>query len=245
MPYPESELHASEELILDLHPHWWFFAKSVAGLAVAVVVAVFVLAQGWSWANVPVALFVFGTLVWFVQRYIAWVSTHFVLTSDRVIFRSGIISKHGIEIPLERINTIFFHQRLLERLFGCGTLHIESAGELGIQRFKDVRDPLGVQNTIYQAMEDNQNRHYQRMGTSAAQAVAPSATPPAPALSVADELAKLAALHESGHLTDAEFAAQKALLLQTPDSTIDMGAIGTGAIDTGAIDTGGPPAGQA
>ena len=47
MPYPEDELHASEELILDLHPHWWFFAKSAALLALAVILAIATLSVSW------------------------------------------------------------------------------------------------------------------------------------------------------------------------------------------------------
>ena len=66
MPYPEDELHSTEELILDLHPHWWFFAKSAAMLALAVILAIVTLSRGWpSWISVPVAVFVFATLVWF------------------------------------------------------------------------------------------------------------------------------------------------------------------------------------
>jgi len=213
MPYPESELHASEELILDLHPHWWFFAKSVAGLAVAVVVAVFVLAQGWSWANVPVALFVFGTLVWFVQRYIAWVSTHFVLTSDRVIFRSGIISKHGIEIPLERINTIFFHQRIFERLLGLGDLEIESASKDGAQRFEDIQNPSGVQNEIYQQMEANEVKSARRAADAIVEAQAGTVRPADSGVSIPDQIAQLSKLRDSGALTEEEFQAKKAQLL--------------------------------
>ncbi|NCY17828.1 MAG: PH domain-containing protein, partial [Actinobacteria bacterium] len=189
MPYPESELHATEDLILDLHPHWWFFAKSVAGLAVAVVVAVFVLVQGWSWANVPVALFVFGTLLWFVQRYIAWVSTHFVLTSDRVIYRSGIISKHGIEIPLERINTIFFHQRIFERLLGLGDLEIESASKDGAQRFEDIQNPSGVQNEIYQQIEANEVKGARRISSAFVEAQGSVAPPADGGVSIPDQIA--------------------------------------------------------
>lgn len=210
MSYPESELHATEELILDLHPHWWFFAKSVAMLAVSVLLAIFVLSRGWTWANIPVALFVFVTLVWFVQRYIAWVSTHFVLTSDRVIFRSGIISKHGIEIPLERINTIFFHQRIFERLLGLGDLEIESASKDGAQRFEDIHNPSGVQNEIYQQMEANQIKNAQRISGAITEA---QRTAAAPSDSVPDQIAQLAKLRDSGAITEAEFQAKKAELL--------------------------------
>lgn len=213
MPYPESELHASEELILDLHPHWWFFAKSVAWLAVAMVLAVLVLAQGWSWANVPVALFVFGTLVWFVQRYIAWVSTHFVLTSDRVIFRSGIISKHGIEIPLERINTIFFHQRIFERLLGLGDLEIESASKDGAQRFEDIQNPSGVQNEIYQQMEANEIKSARRAAGAIVEAQAGVGQAADSGVSIPDQIAQLGKLRDSGVLTEEEFQAKKAQLL--------------------------------
>lgn len=217
MPYPENELHATEELVLDLHPHWWFFAKSVAGLAVSVILAVVVLAQGWSWANVPIALLVFGTLVWFVQRYIAWVSTHFVLTSDRVIFRSGIISKHGIEIPLERINTIFFHQRIFERILGLGDLEIESASKDGAQRFEDIHNPSGVQNEIYQQMEANEIKNAQRISGAFVQAQAEqaAASPHAghPGESIPDQIAQLSRLRDSGALTEDEFRIKKQELL--------------------------------
>lgn len=214
MPYPESELHANEELILDLHPHWWFFAKSVAGLAVSVLLAVLVLAQGWSWANIPIAILVFGTLLWFVQRYIAWVSTHFVLTSDRVIYRSGIISKHGIEIPLERINTIYFQQRIFERLMGLGDLEIESAAKGGAQRFEDIQNPSGVQNEIYQQMEANEIKNARR--TAGAIVEAQSQTGPAAhgsTDSIPDQIAQLSKLRDAGALTEAEFQAKKQELL--------------------------------
>lgn len=215
MPYPESELHASEELILDLHPHWWFFATSVAGLAGSVVVAVFVLAKGWSWANIPVALLVFGTLVWFVQRYIAWVSTHFVLTSDRVIYRSGIISKHGIEIPLERINTIFFHQRIFERLLGLGDLDIESASKDGAQRFEDIQNPSAVQNEIYEQMEANQVKNARRISGAfvEAQTQVAATTHADGGVSIPDQIAQLGKLRDSGVLTEGEFQAKKQQLL--------------------------------
>ena len=54
-----------------------------------------------------------------VSRYIQWMTTNFVITSDRIIFRSGVFAKRGIEIPLERVNNVIFHQSVIERLLGC------------------------------------------------------------------------------------------------------------------------------
>ncbi len=178
-------------------------------LALAVILAIATLSVSWlSWAKIPVALFVFATLVWFMQRYIRWVSTHFVLTSDRVIFRTGIIAKHGIEIPLERINTIFFHQRIFERMLGLGDLDIESASKDGAQRFDDIRNPSAVQNEIYQQMEANQIKAADRIsgGINRAQGATGSE-------SIPDQIAKLSALRDQGVLTEDEFQMKKQELL--------------------------------
>lgn len=207
MPYPQDELHASEELILDLHPHWWFFAKSSAVLVVVFVLSLMAQLNDWpDPVKVLAGVGLLVTVVWFVQRYIAWVSTHFVLTSDRVIFRSGIIAKHGIEIPLERINTIFFHQRIFERMLGLGDLDIESASKDGAQRFEDIKNPSAVQNEIYQQMERNANKQADRIssGINRAQTGGDS---------IPDQIAKLGALRDQGVITEAEFLAKKAELL--------------------------------
>mgnify|MGYP001811978865 CR=1 FL=1 len=202
---PESHLHRNESMVLDLHPHWVMLAKAAAAVVIATGVGILLLwAGGDGSLNTVLNWVAFGLIVvslgYFAQRWIAWYSTNFVVTTDRCIYRSGIIAKRGIEIPLERINTIFFEQGFMDRVVGAGSLIIESAGEQGRQVFEDVRNPVKVQNVLYQEMEDNENRKFDRINTSA-----PAST--------ADELSKLVSLHEQGHLTDAEFEAQKARLL--------------------------------
>ena len=193
--------------MLDLHPHWIMLAKGVVILVAAILFGGFVqfglTLTGTldSFASGMAALFVIGALLYFLQRWIAWISTNFVVTTDRCIYREGIISKRGIEIPLERINTVFFNQGIVDRMVGAGTLTIEYAGEHGVQPFEDGRNPIAVQQELYQQMEDNENRKFDRVRS------------PATAVSVADEIAKLAALRDDGHITQAEFESQKATLL--------------------------------
>jgi uncharacterized membrane protein YdbT with pleckstrin-like domain len=217
MPYPEDALHPSEDLILDLHPHWWYFAKSAAVLVVTVIVAGWVLTKDWDPLKLLMAVLVLATLGWFVERYIRWISTHFVLTSDRVIYRSGVIAKRGIEIPLERINTIFFHQRIFERMLGLGDLEIESASKDGAQRFDDIKNPSAVQNEIYQQMEQNEIKRANRIsgGINSAQAAnaTAAAAAAAPSADIPEKIAALAALRDQGHITPEEFEAKKAELL--------------------------------
>jgi len=138
-------------------------------------------------------------LVWFLVRYVIWRSTTFVITTDRLINRSGMIRREGVEIPLDRVNTVFFSQTIFERMVGMGDLGIESAGERGAQQVNNVARPLDVQNEIYRQMENNENR---KLGH-----------PEQNQTSIPDQIAKLAELNRSGILSDAEFQAKKTQLL--------------------------------
>lgn len=215
MPYPQDVLHTNETLVLDLHPHWWYMASSFGGLLAAAVVAIVALANDWpDWFLYLAAVFVLGTLLWFLERYIRWATTHFVLTSDRVIYRSGIIAKRGIEIPLERINTIFFNQSIFERILGLGDLEIESASKEGSQRFDDIRKPDAVQNEIYQQIEANEAKMADRIsgGINLAHATQSAAAQGAQQ-SIPEQIEHLARLRDQGLLSEDEFQAKKAELL--------------------------------
>jgi uncharacterized membrane protein YdbT with pleckstrin-like domain len=137
--------------------------------------------------------------------YTKWVTTNFVITTDRLIYRHGVLSKHGIEIPLERVNTVFFSQTILERVLRSGDLVIESAGEMGRQSFSNVRRPSAVQNEIYKQMEANENRKFDRIGAGGAARPAGDSIP--------DQIAQLDKLRQQGTLTQAEFDAKKQQLL--------------------------------
>jgi len=128
------------------------------------------------------------------------------VTTDRVIHRVGVISKHGVEIPLDRINTVFFHQSIFERLIGAGDLGIESAGERGSETFEDVRKPAIVQNEIYRQMEANSNRIY-----GGGRHAVP--TQPDAGGSIPEQIEKLDELRRKGVISEQEFAAKKADLL--------------------------------
>ena len=103
MPYPRKLLNDYETLALDLHPHWWYFAESVFSLIVSVVLGVVVVAMdAASSLKWVVLILIVLSALWVLHTYLKWITTHFVITSDRVIFRHGVVAKSGIEIPLER-----------------------------------------------------------------------------------------------------------------------------------------------
>ena len=202
MPYPKRLLLEGETVALDLRPHWWFFAGPLfAGIPVLVLLMTALKQNGdvqtvALWATAAIAL---GWAVWLASRLIAWQTTHFVVTGDRLVFRSGILAKHTRDIPLEKVNDLASSQSLFERMIGAGDLLIESAGERGQEVFSDIPHPDAVQQMIYKQMELNQAR---RMGGG-----------PPRQESVTDQIAALADLRDRGAISPAEYEAKKAQLL--------------------------------
>jgi uncharacterized membrane protein YdbT with pleckstrin-like domain len=200
VPFPKKLLFEGEEVVLDLRPHWWFFFGPALLLAAALIALIWASIAGMAeWFLLALSGVVLASLLWFVGRYARWATTNFVLTTDRLIYRSGVVAKKGIEIPLERVNTVFSNQTVLERLLRSGDITIESGGELGRQNFKDIRHPGEVQNEIYQQIEVNQQR---MVGGR------PAAEP-----DVVDQIDRLDDLRKRGVISEAEFQAKKAQLL--------------------------------
>lgn len=217
MAFPKNLLNEGEEIVLDLRPHWLYLIRSGATLVAVVIVGLLVM-FGWqptdgAWAAMRAVLGValLGSLGWFVWTYLKWSTTMFVLTTDRIITRSGVVSKNGIDVPLERANTVFFSQRVIERIFGAGDLSIESAGERGTNEFHDIRKPSIVQKEIYVQIEANENRKFDRMRGPGGPGGGDATTPLPPG--IPEQIEQLADLHRRGVLSDAEFARKKSELL--------------------------------
>lgn len=213
MAFNKKLLYNDEQVIIDRHPHWWFLTPAVAALVGSCALGIWALVTRDAddgglekTLHVGAAVLIVVALVWLLVRLIKWRSTEFVVTTERCVYRSGVFAKKGIEIPLDRINTVFFNQSIFERMVKAGDLAIESAGENSRQEFSDIFDPMKVQNRIYQLMEDNENRKYDRIGANSG-AAAPAG------ISVAEQIEKLHQLHQQGAITADQFEAQKAQLL--------------------------------
>jgi uncharacterized membrane protein YdbT with pleckstrin-like domain len=201
MPYPTKLLNDNESLVLDLHPHWWYFIEAAVALFLSIVLSIVLLViDAPAFTKWLALILILVSAVWLFIRYINWITTNFVVTTDRVIFRHGVFAKAGIEIPLERVNSVHFGQGFIERILGAGNLMIESGAESGQQRFTDVKHPDLVTQTIHKEMDANEDRMYG--GRRGAQTV-----------DVAGQLEKLEGMLQRGTLTQEEFDNQKRKLL--------------------------------
>lgn len=139
MGYPENALATGEKVVIHRHPHWKRLILPVLGLllvtALASVGSGFVDSAQWAQTTKNILfgvtwgiwLIIVGWLT--VWPLLTWLTTHFVVTNRRVMYRHGVLTRNGIDIPLARINSVEFRDRIFERVFRTGTLIIESASQ--------------------------------------------------------------------------------------------------------------------
>ncbi len=213
MGYPSHLVQEGEHVALDLRPHWWYFSRNIL-TGIPLLLLVILVRQIHShdvrqYTTLVVGVIVLAWAGWLAVKYFSWAMTYFVVTDRRVVFRTGVLSKRGVEIPLDRISNINFAQTLWERMIGAGNLDIESAGRDGESHFDFVRHPDGVQHEIYRQMDADDRRRAQ-MGQPLAHGAGPGS---APGASVPEQIEQLARLRDQGHITAAEFDRKKAELL--------------------------------
>jgi uncharacterized membrane protein YdbT with pleckstrin-like domain len=201
MPFPEKLLNDNEDVVLDLRPNWSTLVKPVAAVVAAIAATVGLTTVGNTIVDFIGAGVIVVALIYFGISYAHWTTTSFVVTTDRLVYRVGVLAKHGKEIPLERVNDIAFTQTVFERIIGSGDLSIESAGAKSRETFNAVPHPSRVQNEIYRQMEAAAARHADRVAGRRE-------------LSIPEQLDKLDELRQRGVITQAEFDAKKAQLLE-------------------------------
>jgi uncharacterized membrane protein YdbT with pleckstrin-like domain len=162
--YPDSLLADDERVVKHLHPHWITLLVPTVLLLVIVGLGSFVAAivpggeaQG-ILRIVIAALAVAAVVAAVLVPYLRWRTTHYVLTTHRLMTRLGILNHTGRDVPLNRINNAMYEQSFWERVINSGTLVVESAGEDGQQIFRNIPDADQTQQLINRLVEGDNDR---------------------------------------------------------------------------------------
>ena len=163
MGYPENVLANDENVVLHRHPHWKRLIGPALILIVATAAAAFVAGyvNTLNWESTPKNIvFLVIAAVWLiligwltVWPFLNWLTTHFVITDRRVMFRHGLLTRSGIDIPLARINSVEFRHGIFDRMLRTGTLIIESASQDPLE-FHDIPRVERVHSLLYHEVFD-------------------------------------------------------------------------------------------
>lgn len=132
-------LNSGESVVFTTrtHPKALALPVLIAVVIVAAAIALSVFVHGYGLLAVWVVALVL--LLWLTGLpVLAWLSNSYTLTDRRVLTRTGILTRRGHDIPLNRISDVSYEKGVIDRLLGCGTLVISDASREGRVSLPDV-----------------------------------------------------------------------------------------------------------
>lgn len=170
MGYPEELLASDEKVVKHLHPHWITLFIPILVLVVVVAAAAVGIAAipeggAQDWIRLAILIVAAVVLVVFtLVPFLRWVTTHYVITSHRVMFRIGVLHRQGKDVAFPRITDVAYRQSLWDRIVNSGTLTIESAGEGPAQVLVNVPNSDRIQQLINHLVEEDADRRAREAG---------------------------------------------------------------------------------
>ncbi|MBN9609823.1 MAG: hypothetical protein BGO26_17925 [Actinobacteria bacterium 69-20] len=168
MAFPDGLMSRGERVVVHKHPHWKVLVfPTVLFLAIVAALAFMIVWIGkwddtgltthrwWYLAVSAVAAVLFVALC--LVPYLRWATEHFVLTTAHVFFRTGILHRRQHQIPLIRVQNIETIVTFWGRIFGYGTLIVDSAADEPLE-FSNVASLSHIQGTLNQLISDDRDR---------------------------------------------------------------------------------------
>lgn len=139
-----------EYALVRVLPSWWHFTRSILLALILLAAGVYVLGRAPDW-RLGAALIALGVLrflfIVMERRNMSW-----SLTSERLIERRGVLSRHRRELELADVRSVEVDSRLMQRLVGLGDVLVASAAHTdAVIRMRDVPDPEEVAEMLRQA----------------------------------------------------------------------------------------------
>jgi uncharacterized membrane protein YdbT with pleckstrin-like domain len=148
------DLHPGEDVVFEGHPSWrallaFYLAgalgAAVIGVAVALAVSV---ALGVAAGVVAFALV-------FVVGFLRRVATTYMVSSQRLYIRHGILSKRIQQTRIDRVQNVNTNQTLLQRILFVGTVDFDTAGSDDSEfRFVGIGSPGRVVDAVDRAQRE-------------------------------------------------------------------------------------------
>jgi uncharacterized membrane protein YdbT with pleckstrin-like domain len=168
MSYIRSSLGANETAHYIAHFHWIRYVMAYGALIISVILGV----VSYN-AQYPAVVFVppvIGVLIFLAIMIPIW-TTEIGVTNQRIIYKTGFISRDTNELQLRSIEEVSMQQTVLGRIFGYGRIEIHGTGEEQIV-LPNLGDPLELRRALQEAIGE-----VQRTTQPVSSGAAPQRTP--------------------------------------------------------------------
>lgn len=164
MGYPYDVLAAGEQVVWHCRPHWKRLIWPVVAFILLTGIATFGSALLHSRHLEQTPTKIIYAVIWLtwlalvgwltLWPFLTWLTTHFAITNRRVMHQHGVLTRSGLDIPLARISSVEFRDRLIQRMFGTGTLVVESSARDPVE-YSDLPRLREVHSLLYHEVFDD------------------------------------------------------------------------------------------
>lgn len=150
MRYVNRVLQPEETVTLSsrLHPIIYFRAVLHLVVALALFIASYQFTNELRTVLEVIALiFVLFAIAEWVRAAIRQITTELAVTDRRIIYKTGLLSRHTLEMNRSKVESVDVDQSLLGRLLGFGTIIVRGTGG-SLEPIRLVGDPLRFRSMI-------------------------------------------------------------------------------------------------
>jgi uncharacterized membrane protein YdbT with pleckstrin-like domain len=160
MSYVNSVLQPGERIVVRGRLHWIVYWFAILCLVLGVVLVAWESAAGMSDGLISFTAAAFGALfvVSFLYAWFTRWTTEIAVTDRRVIYKEGFITRHTVEINMDKVASVDVDQSILGRILDYGTVHVIGTGgaqptdnankSRGIEHLHRVASPLALRSAI-------------------------------------------------------------------------------------------------
>ena len=151
MKYVEQVLQPGETLIYATSLHWLVYLRALVLLILAIACLIAAGSVNDPWAvlalQIVAALFGLIALISGLSAMIRRQTTELAVTDRRVIYKTGIVQRHSVEINRSKVETVGVNQSILGRILGYGTVIVRGTGG-SFEPVAFIGDPLTFRSHI-------------------------------------------------------------------------------------------------
>ena len=105
-----------------------------------------------------------GKMKWYDRKRLwcglPWTFTKYGMSDDRLFVEKGLFNVRGMEVRLYRILNISIQRSLIQRIFGLGTIHLDSTDkDLSCFDIVNIKNSESVMEMISEAVEAERLRN--------------------------------------------------------------------------------------
>ncbi len=145
-------MQPGETIVYSTRLHWRVYIHTILLLIACIILAGAAVAtsdnQGISLAlGIAAVIFALLALSAGLRAFIRRATTELAVTDHRVIYKSGLLSRHTIEMNRDKVESVDVDQTLLGRIFGYGTVIVRGTGG-SLEPIRNIGDPLSFRTHI-------------------------------------------------------------------------------------------------